>query len=275
MVDQLQPRLQLILGVVVCVLNDLSSSMVDFCYKNEFPPSDKFELLKKIPLIDITHEFVVDRMNIGAPFVVSQLTHDWKRTERWTHAYFEELFADSELFSSTFSTLDMPTFSSNHTMEEVYFGVFLNDEKLSEKLRTDYQYPNFIPEEWRNIGNEWIHWGYPPCGARRHMDLMCTSRISVQVKGAKKWRLYPIVAGTDLDLHLSNWSEVLKPAEVTLWNGDGLVWFPGWEHETHITEGPSVSLSLHFDSPSTSVYQNNFHHELTERVSQYCNWHLA
>ena len=32
-----------------------------------------------------------------------------------------------------------------------------------------------------SVGNEWIHWGYPPCGARRHMDLMCTSRISVQV----------------------------------------------------------------------------------------------
>ena len=32
-----------------------------------------------------------------------------------------------------------------------------------------------------SVGNEWVHWGYPPCGARRHMDLMCTSRISVQV----------------------------------------------------------------------------------------------
>ena len=146
--------MQLVLLVIVCVLNDLSSCSVDFCYKNEFPPSDRFELLKKTSLVDLTHEFVVDRMNIGAPFVVSQLTHDWKATERWTHSYFEELFVDSDLFSSTFSTLAMPTFSSNHSMEEVYFGVFLNDEGLSEKLRADYQYPNFIPEEWRNIGKQ-------------------------------------------------------------------------------------------------------------------------
>jgi len=138
--------------VIICVLNDLSSCSVDFCYKNEFSQRDKFELLKKIPLVDITYEFVVDRMNVGAPFVVSQVAHNWKATDRWTHAYFEKLFANSELFSSTFSTLDMPTFSSNHSMEEVYFGVFLNDEELSERLRSDYQYPNFIPKEWRNIG---------------------------------------------------------------------------------------------------------------------------
>ena len=69
--------------------------------------------------------------------------------------------------------------------------------------------------------------------------------------------------------------QVLRPLEVTLSGGDALVWFPGWEHETCITEGLSVSLSLHFDSPSTSVYQNTFHRELTERVSQHCDWEFS
>ena len=58
-------------------------------------------------------------------------------------------------------------------------------------------------------GNEWLHWGYPPCGAQRHMDLMCTSRLSVQVKGTKKWRLYPLLSREELEQRgLGNWTEV-------------------------------------------------------------------
>jgi len=41
------------------------------------------------------------------------------------------------------------------------------------------------------------------------MDLMTTSRISVQVKGQKHWRLYPIVTKDELqDMELMNWTEV-------------------------------------------------------------------
>jgi len=138
--------------VIVCMMNGMSSCEVDFCYKNEFLPSDKYEIIKKTPLGAVTHELVVDKMNNGAPFVISQLTHTWKATERWTHAYFQKLFVDSELFSSTFSTLAMPTFSSNQSSKEIYFGMFLNDEELSEKLRPDYEYPAFIPKDWRSIG---------------------------------------------------------------------------------------------------------------------------
>ena len=59
------------------------------------------------------------------------------------------------------------------------------------------------------LGNEWIHWGHPPCGAKRHMDLMRTSRVSVQVKGSKHWRLYPLLNEQQLNrLSLSNWSMV-------------------------------------------------------------------
>lgn len=63
-------------------------------------------------------------------------------------------------------------------------------------------------------GNEWLHWGHPPCGAKRHMDLMCTSRISVQVTGKKMWRLYPLI-GTEEEeekgegvKRMGNWTEV-------------------------------------------------------------------
>ena len=125
---------------------------VDFCYKNSFPPSDKFESLDKTPLDLVTFDFVTERMNTGHPFVVSHLTDNWKANKKWDHDYFKELFGNSELFSSTFSTLTAPTFSSNQSAEKIYFGVFMNDERLSKLLQPDYQYPSFIPKEWRNTG---------------------------------------------------------------------------------------------------------------------------
>ena len=66
--------------------------------------------------------------------------------------------------------------------------------------------------------------------------------------------------------------QVLHPLQVTLQPGDALVWFPGWEHETRILSGPSISLSLHFMSPSNSSYQNTFSDILSERVSAHCKW---
>ena len=55
-------------------------------------------------------------------------------------------------------------------------------------------------------GNEWLHWGFPPCGAKRHMDIMCTSRLSVQVMGEKLWRLYPVTMATST--RHWNWTSV-------------------------------------------------------------------
>ena len=66
--------------------------------------------------------------------------------------------------------------------------------------------------------------------------------------------------------------QVLHPLQVTLQPGDALVWFPGWEHETRILSGLSISLSLHFMSPSNSSYQNTFSDLLSERVSPHCKW---
>ena len=144
---------QLIIAVALVSTTEADET-VEFCYKNIFTFSDEFEILDKTPVDAVTLDFVIEKMNIGLPFVVSHLTHDWRANEKWDHEYFEELFGNSELFSSTFSTLTTPKFSSNQSTEEIYFGVFLNDERLSKLLQPDYQYPTFIPEEWRNIGKE-------------------------------------------------------------------------------------------------------------------------
>jgi hypothetical protein len=71
---------------------------------------------------------------------------------------------------------------------------------------------------------------------------------------------------------LTHWNKVLRPLEVTLGPGDALVWFPGWEHETGIETGPSISLSLHFLPHSASLYLHTFRDMLSNRVSNTCNW---
>ena len=62
--------------------------------------------------------------------------------------------------------------------------------------------------------------------------------------------------------------KILHPLEVVLHEGEAVVWFPGWEHETRILEGLSVSLSLHFDTLMDSLYVQTFRRSLIERVSQ-------
>ena len=145
------PQLFTVMILIIYTSTSDTNEMVDFCYKNNFSPSDKYKRLDKI-LDAVTFDFVIERMNSGLPFVVSHVTHNWKATEKWNHDYFENLFADSELFSSTFSTLTAPKFSSNQSTEQIYFGVFLNDDRLSKLLQPDYQFPDFIPEEWRSVG---------------------------------------------------------------------------------------------------------------------------
>ena len=55
--------------------------------------------------------------------------------------------------------------------------------------------------------------------------------------------------------------------EVVVGPGDAVVWFPGWEHETRILEGLSISLSLHFETGKSSLYVTTFLNHLVERVS--------
>ena len=69
-----------------------ANKMVDFCHKNIFTPSDEFEMLNKTPMDAVTFDFVIEKMNIGLPFVVSHLTHNWRANEKWDHEYFENLF---------------------------------------------------------------------------------------------------------------------------------------------------------------------------------------
>jgi len=59
----------------------------------------------------------------------------------------------------------------------------------------------------------------------------------------------------------------LCPVEVVVGPGDAVVWFPGWEHETRITQGLSVSLSLHFDTAMSSLYVKTFINYLADKVS--------
>ncbi len=62
--------------------------------------------------------------------------------------------------------------------------------------------------------------------------------------------------------------QVLKPLEVILEAGDAVVWFPGWEHETRILTGLSVSLSLHFQTLLDSLYVKTFSSALGDSVNQ-------
>lgn len=66
--------------------------------------------------------------------------------------------------------------------------------------------------------------------------------------------------------------QVLQPLSVKLEPGDALFWFPGWEHETEITEGLSISLSLHFTPLRGSLYLNTFSSLLHKHVSADCDW---
>ena len=67
-------------------------------------------------------------------------------------------------------------------------------------------------------------------------------------------------------------SQVLQPLETALGPGDALVWFPGWEHETRIETGPSISLSLHFSMTFRSRFTAVFRDLLTEKIGRTCDW---
>lgn len=175
-----------------------------FCYRNVFNRSDPIAEVERVTLEEATIEFVASRMHLGQPYVVSGVTTGWPANDKWCHDYFRRLFGGHQLFSSTFSTPMSPDFSARTPPQETYYGIFLNSRSSAGLVAGDYSYPSFIPPEWRVTGNEWLHWGFPPCGAKRHMDITCTSRLSVQVTGEKLWRLYPVTMATST--RYRNWT---------------------------------------------------------------------
>ena len=162
---------------------------VDLCYPSHlhantdsrtFEPPDIFDMTSTMAWKDQ----VATMVDVGKPFVVQGVTSGWSAINNWNHSYFRQILSEDDLVSSTFSTPLKPKFGvSDDVRNKTYYGAFINSLKLSETLKMEYERPNFISENWVAAagGNEWLHWGWSPCGAKRHMDLTCTSRISVQV----------------------------------------------------------------------------------------------
>ena len=128
----------------------------EFCYVNRFDRSDYFRPLTPMSLESSSKEFVRKCMHSGRPFVVSGVTESWPANRKWSHAYFEEIFQNHKLFSSTFSTTKSPQFSDSPS-DDVYFGIFLNDRQLAEVVAGDYGFPDFIPPDWRLTGAAQAH----------------------------------------------------------------------------------------------------------------------
>ena len=156
------------------------------------------EHVSSLPRLDSSSsDDILRRIDAGSPFIIRSIANEWPATQKWNHNYFKRIFSSNDdlLVSSTFSTTPPPsTFSANETKKrETYYGIFLNDPILANLVAADYDLPSFIPGDWWLRGNEWLHWGWSPSGARRHVDLMCSSRMSVQVRGQKRWKFYPLV----------------------------------------------------------------------------------
>ena len=136
------------------LVGSIEGSSSEFCHVNNFSDtsSNAFCILHPIHVKDINATFVMHQVNTGSPFVVSGVTRGWKASDKWVHSFFKSLFQKEQLFSSTFSTLNSPQFCDDTAGvcedHSVYYGVFLNNPQIAEYLYEDYQYPEFIPEEW-------------------------------------------------------------------------------------------------------------------------------
>lgn len=128
-----------------------------FCYVNHFsasrlvyhPVPNATSVTGHVPAAS-----VASHIDSGLPFLVSGVTDGWPATSRWSHSYFQTIFSGHDLFSSTFSTTKLPTFTDGYPNKEVYYGIFLNDLRLAALVAKDYDYPRFIPEELR-IHGQW------------------------------------------------------------------------------------------------------------------------
>jgi hypothetical protein len=130
------------------IASNQSRENVDFCHVNDFDAPSSI-LYQSIPLTDIenvTAAVLLSYAEVGQPFVVRNIAREWKAREKWNEQYFQTIFADFELFSSTFATNASPVFGSL-PKRDVYYGIFINDKKLADFMSGDYMYPRFIPEE--------------------------------------------------------------------------------------------------------------------------------
>lgn len=125
-----------------------------FCYVNDFSASRLYHSVPNATSASghVPGAAVANYIESGLPFLVSGVTDNWPATKRWSHAYFQTIFSGHGLFSSTFSTTELPTFEDGYPNKEVYYGIFLNDPKLAALVADDYEYPRFIPEELRVHG---------------------------------------------------------------------------------------------------------------------------
>lgn len=129
-------------GPLFCFVNDFSASRLFY-----HPVPNATSATGHVPAAS-----VAGYIDSGLPFVVSGVTDCWPATSRWSHSYFQTMFSGHTLFSSTFSTTKLPTFTDGYPNKEVYYGIFLNDARLAALVAKDYDYPRFIPEELRVHG---------------------------------------------------------------------------------------------------------------------------
>lgn len=127
---------------------------VDFCHVNDFSASNtQYEPIPLANIEDLTPAVLLSHAELGQPFAVANVSMDWKAREKWNERYFQNVFANYELFSSTFATNVSPAIDS---IENVYYGVFINDKVLADFLSEDYNYPSFIPKELKMQGTIYV-----------------------------------------------------------------------------------------------------------------------
>lgn len=125
---------------------------VDFCHVNDFKASSiYFKPILYADIKDVTPAVLLSYAELGQPFVVRNVANEWRAREKWSEQYFQTVFANFELFSSTFATNVSPIFDSLSS-KNVYYGIFINDKKLADFMSGDYNYPNFIPEQLKMQG---------------------------------------------------------------------------------------------------------------------------
>lgn len=134
--------------VVTNSSSDVTASSI-FCHVIDLSNNSRFVTVATIS----SPESVARHLDSGVPFVVKGVATSWPATRKWSHAYFREIFQGYDLFSSTFSTTEYPKFDEDYPNKAVYYGIFLNDQRLAELVATDYVYPDFIPLHHRLHGN--------------------------------------------------------------------------------------------------------------------------
>jgi hypothetical protein len=113
------------------------------------------------------------------------------------------------------------------------------------------------------------------------VDTGCLNSYAVQMQGSKMWLLWP-PPKRDADGILVNSTDGLRPMATILYPGDLLVFYPGWLHETHVIEHPSLSMSIYWDHRHpdfrpTEFYARHASDILKAYPEEYCScaeeWH--